>query len=281
MKRVALASCLLALAALGCPKEDPQPSSASASAEPASKAPAAPSAAASTTSPTAEKPGGADRVGEVEITPIHHATLLLRAAGKAIYFDPVHDAKYDGLPKADLVFLTDIHPDHLDAKGLAMVAGPDTPLVVPPAVAEKLGGGFNRVIVVKNGEKTSPLPSLATLTAEAVPMYNLKRGPQPGAFYHDRGRGNGYVLSLGGERIYVSGDTECVPEMKALKDIDVAFVCMNLPYTMPPSEAAECVNAFRPKVLYPYHYRGSDLAELTRAVTGPGVEVRVRDWYAP
>ena len=116
--------------------------------------------------------------------------------------------------------------------------------------------------------------------ATAVPMYNLKRGPAAGQLYHDKGRGNGYELAVRGTSAStVSGDTECTPEMKALENIDVAFVCMNLPYTMPPREAAECVEAFKPKVLFPYHYRGSDLAELDKALAGRGIDVRKREWY--
>ena len=110
-------------------------------------------------------------------------------------------------------------------------------------------------------------------------MYNLQRGPSPGQLFHDKGRGNGYVVTLGGKRLYIAGDTECTPEMKALKDIDVAFVPMNLPYTMPPSEAAECVKAFKPKIVYPYHYRGQNLDEFASALKGSGVDVRIRDWY--
>jgi L-ascorbate metabolism protein UlaG (beta-lactamase superfamily) len=114
---------------------------------------------------------------------------------------------------------------------------------------------------------------------EAVPMYNLKRGPSEGKFFHDKGRGNGYILTYGGMRFYIAGDTEGVPEMRALKNIDVAFVPMNLPYTMPPDEAADAVRAFHPKIVYPYHYRGSDLKVFEKAMEGSGVEVRVRDWY--
>ena len=111
-------------------------------------------------------------------------------------------------------------------------------------------------------------------------MYNLTRGPSAGQLYHDKGRGNGYVLTIADKRIYIAGDTECTPEMKALRGIDVAFVPMNLPYTMPPSEAAPCVRAFAPKIVYPYHYRGSDPGELARALADEkGIEVRLRNWY--
>lgn len=111
-------------------------------------------------------------------------------------------------------------------------------------------------------------------------MYNLSRGPTPGKLFHDKGRGNGYVFTFGKTRVYVSGDTECTPEMRALKNIDVAFVCMNLPYTMPPAEAATCVNTFKPKVLFPFHHKGSNLDDLAAAVKPENnVEIRRRDWY--
>jgi L-ascorbate metabolism protein UlaG (beta-lactamase superfamily) len=220
--------------------------------------------------------------GEMTVTPIHHATLLLRVAGKAIYVDPVaQDASYEGLPKADYVFVTDIHGDHMDPGGLAKVKKDDSVVVGPPAVNEKMPVG----IVMKNGETHD----FGTFKVEAVPMYNLTRGPSAGKLFHDKGRGNGYVFSFGkagpdsgatASRVYISGDTECTPEMKALKNIDVAFVCMNLPYTMPPTEAATCVNAFKPKILFPFHYRGSSLDELTAAIkAGSGIEVRKREWY--
>ncbi|HEX4809938.1 MAG TPA: MBL fold metallo-hydrolase, partial [Bryobacteraceae bacterium] len=120
----------------------------------------------------------------------------------------------------------------------------------------------------------------ASLEIEAVPMYNLTRGPQPGQLYHPKGRGDGFILTIGGKRVYFSGDTECTVEMKNLKNIDVAFLCMNLPYTMTPAEAAECVKAFRPKIVYPYHYRGQRPEEFADALRGEsGIEVRLRNWY--
>jgi L-ascorbate metabolism protein UlaG (beta-lactamase superfamily) len=110
-------------------------------------------------------------------------------------------------------------------------------------------------------------------------MYNLKRGPSEGKFYHDKGRGNGYILTYGGMRFYIAGDTEGIPEMRALKNIDVAFIPMNLPYTMTPEEAADAVKAFHPKIVYPYHYKGSDTKVFAKALDGTGIDVRLRDWY--
>ncbi|MDB4935227.1 MAG: Metal-dependent hydrolase [Labilithrix sp.] len=220
--------------------------------------------------------------GELTVTPIHHATMLLQVGGKAIYLDPVAaDASYEGLPKADYVFVTDIHPDHMDPAGLAKVKKDGTVVVAPPAVNEKMPAQ----VVMKNGDTHD----FGTFKVEAIPMYNLTRGPSPGQLYHDKGRGDGYVFTFGApktdagataSRVYVSGDTECTPEMKALKNIDVAFVCMNLPYTMPPAEAAACVNAFKPKVVFPFHYNGSNLDELSSAIKpASGIEVRRREWY--
>jgi L-ascorbate metabolism protein UlaG (beta-lactamase superfamily) len=129
---------------------------------------------------------------------------------------------------------------------------------------------------MKNGDSRT----IAGFGITAVPMYNQKRGPSAGKLFHDKGRGNGYVVTFGDKRVYLSGDTECTDEMRALKNIDVAFVCQNLPYTMPPSEAAECVKAFRPRVVIPYHYRGSDLAEFKTALANEkDIEVRIREFY--
>ena len=120
---------------------------------------------------------------------------------------------------------------------------------------------------------------IGDVVATAVPMYNLTRGPSAGQLYHDKGRGNGYEIDFGGVRVYLSGDSECTPEMKALEKIDAAFVCMNLPYTMPPAEAAACIAAFKPKIVFPYHYRGSDLSVLDTSLAGKGIEIRKREWY--
>src|SRR5690606_18728617 len=180
--------------------------------------------------------------------------------------------------KADLILITDLHGDHYDPKAIDLVKQDSSMFVAPKVVAEKLAeaGTKNDIKTLANGAELTALD----IKIRAVAMYNLKRGPEEGKLFHDKGRGNGYLRTFGDKRVYVSGDTECTPEMKALKDIDLAFVCMNLPYTMPPEEAAECVAAFRPKVVYPYHFRGSNLGGFEAALTDvPGVEVRIRDWY--
>ena len=209
--------------------------------------------------------------GPVKITPVFHASFLMEGGGKVIYVDPAKPAKFDGMPKADLVLLTDIHGDHMDAESIASVSKSDTVIWAPAAVAKTITAAS----VIGNGDTKK----WNGFSIEAIPMYNEKRGPSPGKLYHDKGRGNGYVITYGGKRFYISGDTEGIPEMRSLKNIDVAFVCMNLPYTMPPDEAAEAVKAFHPAIVIPYHYRGSDLAVFKKGLAGTGIEVRELDWY--
>jgi len=213
-------------------------------------------------------------VGPLTMTPIRHASLMIQANGITLYLDPAQ-GRYDGLPKADYILITDIHDDHLSPASIDKVKKKDTRIIAPKAVAEQLAGDALDVRALPNGEKTSAGP----FAIEAVPMYNVTRGPATGKFYHDKGRGNGYVISYGGKRIYFSGDTEAIPEMKSLRNIDIAFVCMNLPYTMPPSEAAIAVRRIHPSIVYPYHYLGSDLNVFAKALEGSGIEVRLRNWY--
>lgn len=207
--------------------------------------------------------------GPIAIQPINHATLQITHGNHVIDVDPVAQGNYANLLAPDIILITDIHGDHLDPATISKLKKASTK-VVAPATA-KLEGA----IVIANGETKD----VDGVSIEGVPMYNLTRGPAAGQFFHDKGRGNGYIVTLGGKRIYIAGDTECTPEMKAVKNIDVAFVPMNLPYTMPPSEAAECVKAFKPAIVYPYHYRGSNLDEFASALKGTGIEVRIRDWY--
>jgi L-ascorbate metabolism protein UlaG (beta-lactamase superfamily) len=214
----------------------------------------------------------ATSAGAVEITPIHHASFTLTANQRLIYVDPSPADLFQGKPPADLILITDIHADHLDAGAVKELSKPETKIIAPAAVAKTISNAQ----VLRNGEKTE----WDGWTIEAVAMYNQKRGPSPGQLFHTKGRGNGYVLTYGGKRFYISGDTENIPEMRALKDIDVAFVCMNLPYTMPVEEAAEAVKAFHPKIVYPYHYRGQDTKKFAALLEGSGIEVRLRNWYA-
>jgi L-ascorbate metabolism protein UlaG (beta-lactamase superfamily) len=215
--------------------------------------------------------------GDLVIHPINHATLALGWKDLTILIDPIGGAaRFANLPKPDLVLITDIHGDHLNADTLKAVATGKTLLVAPAAVAETLPAEFHsRTTILTNGETKL----LRGILIEAVPMYNTTPDR---AKYHVKGRGNGYVLTFADKRIYLSGDTEDIPEMRALKNIDVAFVCMNLPYTMTPEQAARAVREFCPKVVYPYHCRGSDLEKFKKLVGDDvGVEVRLRDWYQP
>jgi L-ascorbate metabolism protein UlaG (beta-lactamase superfamily) len=208
--------------------------------------------------------------GTLKITTIQHAAFLMEAGGQTIYVDPAQGS-LDGLPKADVILLTDIHGDHLAPPMIASLKKTGTTIIAPAAVAKTV----TEATVLNNGESKT----LGAWKIEAVPMYNLKRGPAPGQLYHDKGRGNGYIVTYGGLRIYIAGDTEGIPEMRALRNIDVAFIPMNLPYTMPPEEAAEAVKAFHPKVVYPYHYMGSDPKVFEAALKDSGIEVRLRNWY--
>ncbi len=208
--------------------------------------------------------------GAVKITPLYHASTMIEAGGKVIYLDPAKPAKLSG-PKADFVLITDIHPDHMDPASIAEISKTGTEIMAPPAVVATV----TTAKPIANGESKM----WEGWTIEAIPAYNMLRGPGQGKLFHDKGRGNGYVLTYGGMRFYFSGDTEGVPEMRKLKNIDVAFVCMNLPYTMPPQEAADAVKAFHPKIVIPYHYRGSDLSVFQKELQGTGIEVRLLDWY--
>ena len=213
--------------------------------------------------------------GALKIFPINHATLALEWKDRTIYVDPVGGAKsFEGLPKPDLILVTDIHGDHFSKETLAELTGPNTKLVCPTAVADQMIPDLRNVATVLTNGQTS---ELLGVKIEAIPMYNFTAERLK---FHNKGRGNGYVVTLGGKRIYLSGDTEDIPEMRALKNIDVAFVCMNLPYTMTVEQAAQAVRAFKPRIVYPYHYRGSDINKFKELVgTDVGVEVRLREWY--
>jgi L-ascorbate metabolism protein UlaG (beta-lactamase superfamily) len=211
------------------------------------------------------------KAGAVQITPIYHAAAKITAGKDTIYIDPAKPAKIDGLPPGDLILITDIHGDHMDAADVTALSKTDTQVIAPAAVAKTI----TQAKVLANGETTSWHKWKIT----AVPMYNINHNQPNGQPYHDKGRGNGYVLNYGGKNFYFAGDTEGVPEMRALKNIDVAFIPMNLPYTMTPAEAADAVKAFHPKVAIPYHYKGQDIEVFKKALDGTGVEVRLLDWY--
>lgn len=219
-------------------------------------------------------------LGALTIQPIVHASLVLSTPGLNIYADPTGGAaNYTGIKQPDVILITDIHGDHFDLKTISAVRQANTVLVAPKAVADLMPDSLkDKLVILNNGERVSKL----NISITALPMYNLPEDPQS---RHTKGRGNGYVLGIGGKNVYISGDTQGIPEMRALKDIDIAFVCMNLPYTMDINEAADAVLAFRPKIVYPYHYRGqggpSDVASFKKMVEekNKNIEVRLRNWY--
>ncbi|MDB5156196.1 MAG: fold metallo-hydrolase [Mucilaginibacter sp.] len=215
--------------------------------------------------------------GQLTIQPVNHASLVLTYQNKNIYVDPVGGADaYKGLGTPDVIMITDIHPDHLDPKTIEAINTAHAVLLVPQAVADQLPATTDKskLVILKNGQATTQLG----IAISAIPMYNLPESPTA---YHTKGRGNGYVLKIGGKNIYISGDTSDIPEMRSLKDIDIAFVCMNLPYTMDVKTASQGVLAFKPKVVYPYHYRGQDINEFKKLVNAvdKNIDVRIRDWY--
>jgi len=232
--------------------------------------PAASGSAASTTLLATDR--FATAKGELVVSPLEHASLLFGWDGRAFYVDPTSPAIADAkLPRADAIFVTEARFDHLDAVAVARLSRPGTIVVGPPAVAEKI----HVDVVLQNGDTREVLG----VVAAAVPMYSLERGPGPGLLYHERGRGNGYVLEFAGTRVYLSGDTECTPEMQALRNIDAAFLAVSGPTAMTPSEAVACVEAFRPRVVFPYQDRRVDLSTLESALPGRGVDLRERNFY--
>jgi L-ascorbate metabolism protein UlaG (beta-lactamase superfamily) len=208
--------------------------------------------------------------GRLEITFIGHGSLMFVHEGTVVHVDPVmREADYRLLPDADLILVTHRHGDHLDTAAIAALTGTGTVTVV----ARDAAGAVEGAVVMENGARRV----LRGLAVEAVPAYNIVHTRNGGQPYHPRGDGNGYVLTFGETRVYVAGDTENTPEMKALPNIDVAFLPMNLPYTMTPAMVADAARAFRPKVLYPYHYGATDVTELTALLRDErGIEVRVR-----
>lgn len=218
--------------------------------------------------------------GPITIQPVFHGALVLTWNNKTIYIDPYGGAKaYTGLAAPDLILITDIHQDHLNIETLKSIITTNATFIVPQAVADKLPAEMkSKMIVLNNGKNTVE----KGIAVSAIPMYNL---PEASDSPHTKGRGNGYMLDLGGKTIYISGDTEDIVEMRTLKNIDVAFVCMNLPYTMDINQAASAVLDFKPKIVYPYHYRGQDGLSDTEAFKklvnekNEKIEVRLRNWY--
>ncbi|EDP70641.1 Zn-dependent hydrolases of the beta-lactamase fold-like protein [Flavobacteriales bacterium ALC-1] len=216
----------------------------------------------------------------IEIKPITHGTLVLETENEVIYIDPTGGLKaFAGYKNPTLVLITDIHGDHLNIETLEALNIDAATLIAPAAVIEKLPKNISKTIVtLNNGDSYNT----NNAKIEAIPMYNLR---EEALKYHPKGRGNGYVITINGERIYISGDTEDIPEMRSLKNIDKAFVCMNLPWTMTIESAASAVIDFKPKKVYPYHYRSaeglSDIDKFKRLVNedNTSTEVILLNWY--
>lgn len=263
MKKLILFSCL-SLLLLAC-KEEKKDQKAEQEITPA------------TENKTDEKPQDS-----IAVIPVEHASFAIKFNNKVFYFDPVGGAeKYNDLPKPDLIFVTDIHGDHMNAETLQALTKKDSTLqiVCPQAVKEQLPKNLqDQLQVINNNEEKIWFG----VNIKAIPMYNLRKEAKD---FHVKGRGNGYLLSANNKKVYISGDTEDIPEMRNLKNIDIAFVCMNLPYTMPVDAAANAVLDFKPKKVYPYHYRGkngmSDVNQFKDIVTtnNPNIEVEILDWY--
>ena len=208
--------------------------------------------------------------GDLVITFLGHATLMMTCDGKVIHIDPVAEfADYEKLPKADMILVTHEHSDHMDLKAIGFIRTDKTALVISENVAKQVQGG----IVLKNGDAKT----VQGFKIEAVPAYNMVHMRGPGMPFHSKGIGNGYIINFGDTRLYVAGDTENIPEMKKLQSIDIAFLPMNLPYTMTPDMVADAAKVFRPKILYPYHFGNTDTAKITDLLKGEkDIEVRIR-----
>jgi L-ascorbate metabolism protein UlaG (beta-lactamase superfamily) len=204
--------------------------------------------------------------GDLKIACLGHGTLMLSWGGKIIHIDPVKTyADYSALPKADVILITHEHGDHLDPAAIALIKKPGTEIIATKSCAGKVPGA----VVMANGENRT----VQGIGIEAIPAYNIVN-----ARFHPKGNGNGYVLALGDKRLYIAGDTENTPEMKALMNIDIAFLPMNLPYTMTPEMVADAAKAFQPKILYPYHYGDTDPQKLVALLKDEkGIEVRIRN----
>ncbi len=221
-----------------------------------------------------------ETMAEAKIIPIEHATAVLELGDVTLYIDPVGGKSiFEGQKSPDLILITDIHGDHFNLETLQELDTDGVTIVLPQAVADQIPGDSGLSLEIMGNGETKEFSGIGI---EAIPMYNLR---EEALDFHTKGRGNGYVITFGGGRLYFSGDTEDIPEMRALKNIDKAFVCMNLPYTMTVESAADAVLEFKPKEVYPYHFRGrpdvSDVAKFKELVNqgNPDIKVVQLDWY--
>jgi L-ascorbate metabolism protein UlaG (beta-lactamase superfamily) len=209
--------------------------------------------------------------GDLRITFIGHATLMFSFGNKVIHVDPVSsEADYTQLPEADIILVTHEHSDHLDPAAIRILSTEKTDLILTEKCRDKVSGGIS----MKNGETKV----VQGIKIEAVPAYNIVHKRAKGLPFHPKGQGNGYILTFGDKRVYIAGDTENTPEMKALKNIDIAFLPMNLPYTMTPEMVRDAATAFKPKILYPYHYGDTDTSRLVNLLKDEKeIELRIRN----
>lgn len=216
--------------------------------------------------------------GDIKIHPVSHASFVMETPSGTIYVDPVGEASaYSDFPEAELVLITHEHGDHYKAETLSALVKDNTQIIINPAVHGMMPEDLKaKATQIANGESAQ----FKTVNIDAIPAYNLTEERKK---FHPQGRDNGYVLGFDGFRVYVSGDTEDVPEMRSLENIDLAFVCMNLPFTMDAKAAASAVAEFKPKYVYPYHYRGRDGGtqdpEEFAKLLGDAAEVKMADWY--
>jgi L-ascorbate metabolism protein UlaG (beta-lactamase superfamily) len=212
--------------------------------------------------------------GDLAITFIGHASLIFEYNGMVIHVDPVsREADYKNLPDADLILVTHEHGDHLDVSAIKQLLKEGTQVIMTPACKEN-AKDIAGTIIMKNGD----VKKVKSISIEAIPAYNIEHKRPGGEPFHPKGQGNGYILTFGNVRVLVAGDTENTPEIKSLKNIDVAFLPMNLPYTMTPEMVADVAKAIRPKILYPYHYGNTDTGELLKLLKGEkDIEVRIRE----
>jgi L-ascorbate metabolism protein UlaG (beta-lactamase superfamily) len=209
--------------------------------------------------------------GDLTITFIGHGTLVFSFDGKEIHIDPWSKlADYSGFPKADIILITHDHRDHLDPQAIRLIRKDQTIVVCSKACGNQIKDG----IIMKNTE----IRNFGGVIVEAVPAYNFQHKREDGQPFHPKGMGNGYVITFGDVIVYVAGDTENISEMKTLKNIDIAFLPMNLPYTMTPEMVADAVKAFKPKILYPYHFGDTDMAILIDLLKNEKeIELRIRN----
>ncbi len=211
--------------------------------------------------------------GEIEINFVKHASLFFEFDGKIIHIDPVlRMGNYENYPKADLILITHHHGDHMDLNAIDLIKKENTKIILTKKCHE-LSENLSEVIIMQNGD----VLNINQLEIEAIPAYNMIHKRESGEPYHPKGEGNGYIIKFGNKKVLVAGDTENIPEIKELKNIDIAFLPMNLPYTMTPEMVADAAKAFRPKVLYPYHYSNTDTSILIELLKNEkDIEVRIK-----